>query len=147
MLQKTIDKLKEVLNYKRISDEHIEKLAEAISKDEATAKKIVASKFPSAGTVGPGISYSKETQVNDIGGNEEIICESSKSYVTTSRGSSPYTSTRYQMILRDRYSGTKKVLSFSSSSTGRYGKPAAKAKQECIMEALLTYYKKAVYGS
>lgn len=143
---KTIDKIKDVLKYKSISDEHLQKLAAAISKDEATAKKIISVKFPSTGVVGPGLSTFNDKQVNDIGGGEEIICEASKSYVTTSRGMSPYTSTHYHMTLRDKNSGTKKTLSFASSSTGRYGTPAAKAKQECIMEAFLNYYKDSVYG-
>lgn len=144
---KTIDKLKDVLKYRRISDEHIEKLADAMSKDEATAKKIVTVKFPSAGTVGPGISYYEDSQSNVINGSDELVCESAKSYVTTSRGSSPYTRTEYTIYRKDRHSGIKKRLSFASSSTGKYGTTAAKAKQECIMEALLMYYKNSVYGS
>lgn len=69
------------------------------------------------------------------------------SNVDTSRGSSPYTRTVYTIYRKDRHSGSKKTLSFCSSSTGKYGTTAAKAKQECIMEALLMYYKNSVYGN
>ena len=141
---KTINKLKEALKYRDISDEHLKKLADAMEKDEATAKKIAGVKFPTVGTVGPGISYDETTSTTPISSNDELVCHVSKSYITTSRGSSPYTSTKYTIYLKDRYSGIKKQLSFSSSSTHRYGKTASKAKQECVMEALMSYYKNSL---
>ena len=130
------------MKHRNISDEKIEKLADAMSKDEETAKKIISAKFPSAGTVGPGMTYSVNRQTTVLNGQDEIICESRKSYVITSRGSSPYTTTHYEIYLYDRNAGYKKTLSFSSSSTGRYPKSATDAKTECVMEALLNYYTK-----
>jgi hypothetical protein len=137
---KTIDKIKDVLKYKDISDEHIQKLADAITADESTAKKIIGVKFPTVGTVRFITSHSDNSSTTPISGGDELICNVEKKYVNTTRGSSPYTITSYSIYHKDNYSGHKKMLSFSSSSTGRFKKTAAEAKQECIMEALLTYY-------
>ena len=144
---KTIDKLKDVLDYKKISDERIEKLADAMSKDESTAKKICSGKFSATGPVSEHLLSDTSTNEVDISKDKQLIYTASKHYDTTSRDPSirgKY-SIRYTIYLKDRSANVKKTLSFSQGGNSRYSTPPAKAKARCIMEALLMYY--SMYGS
>lgn len=140
---KTVEKLKDVLKYRNLSEEKIEEFRNAIISDEGTAKTFLSLKFPAAGSVGPDFSYFHDKDIVNLNENEDIILSVSKSYNTTSRyaGSRGTVSTDYDISLKDKRSGKIKHLGFSHASNSSFSKmSSSQAKNECIMEAMYYYF-------
>ena len=149
---KTIDEMKKVLKWKSIPDDEFEKLADAISNDEETAKNILSIKFPEAEDVSPKSYYSKDSKTVDIG-DYYMVCQTSKRFEYTYRssglGMSPNITTEYYIALKDPKIRINRWMGNSSFSTLGYNKqPKSEAKKQCIMLALYNFYKdiKKIYN-
>ena len=138
---KTINKLKDVLDYRNFSDERIEKLADAMSKDEATAKKIYSAKFTPNGPVNKYFRLDISRNEIDIDENTKLICEAEKNLDTSYSGDPKNRySVEYRIFLKERPFYANKRLLGSSHGGSFTNLTPAEVKERCVMEALLTYY-------
>lgn len=141
---KTIDLMKDVLKHNNISPERLDKLHTAILHNIDVAKKISTAKFPAAGPVNEYMPHQTETDTIELNNGELLICETRKTYDTTSRyaGFRGQTSYEYRIYLQDSYSRSgKSIGSAYYSKTSRTNSDPNRAKNECRMEALLQYFK------
>ena len=142
---KTIDEMKKALKWKIIPDENFKKVANAISNDENTAKKILSAKFPVVG-VDSKIPYSESSNIIDIGGGSEIECETKKwiekDTLSALKSLSKIKRSEFTIVLKNKNTGLKKRL---SRVTHTHDKGSAikqsDAMKESVMEALYNYYK------
>ena len=141
---KIISLVKEVLKHEHISPERLDKLHTAILDNVDVAKKISTAKFPAVGPVNEYMPHQTESSTIELNSDDKLICETTKTYNTTSRyaGFRGQTSYEYRIYLQDSYTRSGKSIgnSYYSKASITSSDPNA-AKNECRMEALIKYFK------
>ena len=141
---KIINLVKDVLKHEHISPERLDKLHTAILNNIDAAKKISTAKFPAVGPVNEYIPHQTESSTIELNSDEKLICETTKTYNTTSRyaGFRGQTSYEYRIYLQDSYTRSGKSIGNAYySKASRTSSNPNTAKNECRMEALLRYFK------